>query len=435
MELSQEIDSLKEKLSDLKPSPEKKRKRPDEDVVPVPRSPKKSKQSSSPVKKQAHSVDAAEWSGLRELGEVGTCGSVDVAEWYSPVTGNILMRSIYQIHSQLNSHDKTEPQALAYHLIRAAASIPQVITRVTEQAETHSQIDVAALQSVITAATRVWRTFLQGYNRLFHVAGGPEFRGQVVHAILQTIRKLLEYMDKISRMRPSQETPKAASTQSRAKTVRSVAARENRPLDLFTTLVTTFVDDLDPAAESHLAMFEGFSYAVLERLGPKLYVIAFRHPRFDTIEEEILAGSPTESDTSGTKTRKTLVSDELAAAMTEAPYLIHILNRMVTATQFHFGAVDINNANKSKTAGSKIVAKTSLTVVAKERLQRTLVQCVFGAEGAERNDPFKDCLNLPVPTGQTVQMPKQKDVDICDWFKEEVWRLVGWDILAGEGDW
>lgn len=51
MDLKREIDTLKEKLSSLKPSPTKKRKRPDEDVVPVPKSPKLPRQEAASGKK------------------------------------------------------------------------------------------------------------------------------------------------------------------------------------------------------------------------------------------------------------------------------------------------------------------------------------------------------------------------------------------------
>jgi hypothetical protein len=30
---------------------------------------------------------------------------------------------------------------------------------------------------------------------------------------------------------------------------------------------------------------------------------------------------------------------------------------------------------------------------------------------------------------------KVDDKDVQTWYKEEVWRLVGWDILAREGAW
>lgn len=38
--------------------------------------------------------------------------------------------------------------------------------------------------------------------------------------------------------------------------------------------------------------------------------------------------------------------------------------------------------------------------------------------------------------GDTVlPMPKIKEVEVSDWFQEEVWRALGWEILSKEGEW
>lgn len=51
VDLQREIDGLKDKLGSTKASPVKKRKRVDEDVIPVPRFPKKAKTDSALSKK------------------------------------------------------------------------------------------------------------------------------------------------------------------------------------------------------------------------------------------------------------------------------------------------------------------------------------------------------------------------------------------------
>ena len=69
LDLKREVDGLKAKLDDVRSSsPAKKRKKADEDVVPVPRSPKKLKQDTSPAKSSIES-NADFYFG--DIGEVG----------------------------------------------------------------------------------------------------------------------------------------------------------------------------------------------------------------------------------------------------------------------------------------------------------------------------------------------------------------------------
>ena len=72
LDLRREVDELKAKVESGKPSsPAKKRKKADEDVIPVPRSPKKSKRDASTAKLQAVSAGAIADFDFNDIGEVG----------------------------------------------------------------------------------------------------------------------------------------------------------------------------------------------------------------------------------------------------------------------------------------------------------------------------------------------------------------------------
>ncbi|KAK1057698.1 hypothetical protein LTR33_013574 [Friedmanniomyces endolithicus] len=108
----------------------------------------------------------------------------------------------------------------------------------------------------------------------------------------------------------------------------------------------------------------------------------------------------------------------------------------MAAAPRHLGANISAKTGKAKQSDNKCSMKGALALHAKDRLQRTLMNCIFGAEGLDEEDPFMDCLRMPSVTGQLhVPMPKVKDVEVQDWFKGEVWRLLGWEILSKEGHW
>jgi hypothetical protein len=71
-----------------------------------------------------------------------------------------------------------------------------------------------------------------------------------------------------------------------------------------------------------------------------------------------------------------------------------------------------------------------LATKAKESLQRTLVRCMFGTRDADNDNLLGDCLKLPPATFKPVPAPKVKSADVGQWFQEEVWRLLGWEILS-----
>ena len=72
IDLNREIDALKVKLENSKPQGgQKKRKKPDEDVVPVPRSPKRSKQDVSSIKGVTGTIDSTADFDFTSIGEVG----------------------------------------------------------------------------------------------------------------------------------------------------------------------------------------------------------------------------------------------------------------------------------------------------------------------------------------------------------------------------
>jgi hypothetical protein len=80
-------------------------------------------------------------------------------------------------------------------------------------------------------------------------------------------------------------------------------------------------------------------------------------------------------------------------------------------------------------------SRIRLSAAAKDRLQRTLITCMYGDKG---DDEFLDVLTKPVPCtrlGSLQKVAKVEDKDVEEWYKKEVWRLVGWDVLVRESGW
>ncbi|KAK5167829.1 uncharacterized protein LTR77_007528 [Saxophila tyrrhenica] len=417
VDLKREVDGLKEKVASAKQGPVKKRKRVDEDVIPVPRSPKKARRDDGGGKKDDALLNL-------EL-DLELTGAGDA--------GNTIMRSFFQVHSLLKSRQTIDPPALAYQLVEAAEVLPRALSEAIASPSSAGQT-AETFSSVIVATGRSFRSLVIGFNKLGQVSDGAERR--VTYALVQMYEKLLGLFEDTSaaELHGTGQTTVAQdrSLSKKAKQPANPTVKDVSCLNALTKLLCNMLDVLDAKSESHKTLFEGFAYVVLNSLGPKLYAIVFGDQRRQSVADEIANISYLEEFEEGAETVPKPETTAVQIAKLQAPYLIHLLNHMMTAAPAHLGAIISAKTGKPKAANNKGSLKGALTIVAKERLQRTLVSCMFAQEDADENDPFKDCLSMPVSGGPALPMPKLKGRDVKEWFQEEVWQLLGWEILSRE---
>ncbi|KAK5113753.1 hypothetical protein LTR85_010770 [Meristemomyces frigidus] len=434
VDLRREIDTLKAKVENARPvSPTKKRKKVDENVVMVPRDPKKARRDASPRRALPDTnVDIERAFDFSDVGEIG----------------NILMRRLFQVHAVLKSHHRTEASVLAHHLIRAASALPQVVHQVVEQSSKRTITGPDLLKSNLTAAGRAVASLIVGITRLGHLTDGTEVLGQVVYWYVKMYDTLLHTLEEASEGAAkaaaaheiggiAEKKTASSKAKGKAQQPKAVNLKDNPMLITITCFLCGIIDLLDPKTEAHKALFEGFAYSTLNALGARLYTCVFGHSRAATLEDEIRRSNQPD-DIEDVAMPFTPSADELDVnkAKLEAPYLIHLLTRLMNAAPAHLGAIVSSKTGKTKAANNKGSMKGALAITAKDRLQRTLVNCMFGTQGIdEQDDPFLDCLKMPVMGTQPLPMPKVKEVEVQDWFKEEVWRLLGWEILSKEGEW
>ncbi|KAK4888876.1 hypothetical protein LTR27_012275 [Elasticomyces elasticus] len=432
-DLKMEVEKLKARVESAKAvaSAPKKRKKADEDVIPVPRSPKRAKRDVSPGRKGGRDdVDVEKEFDFAEVGDIG----------YE------LMRSLYQVHVMLKRHDRTEPAVLAYHLVQAASALPQVVQAAVKASFTRLLTGQSILKTTLTAAGKAVVSLVVGINRLSHVTNGKNVQGQVMYSLVHMFASLLSTLETASEFEAEKAARQTnAAVDKRPKSSKGKAAAQPKQpnlkdipsLNLITCFLCGIIDVLDPKVEIHTQLFEGFAYGTLDKLGARLYSSVFGHARGPSIEDEIMASNkPDEIEDSGPDPSPSAVDMNASQVKMEAPYLVHLLTKMMNAAPTHFGAIISTKTGKAKQPNNKGSMKGALAIHAKDRLQRTLVNCVFGTEGVDEEDPFMDCLKMPSLTGQQpLPMPKIKEPEVQEWFKAEVWRLLGWEILGKEGGW
>ena len=183
---------------------------------------------------------------------------------------------------------------------------------------------------------------------------------------------------------------------------------------------------LDLSKSSHHDLFEGLVCAFLDHLGSSLSLVVFG---------DNSPVSPRDGDTSGLldpqglqHTDRTAIGASLKAALLEAPYLIYILDRIMTV-------VDSRQSLMSSRSGPLFALRKDATISnnefgrrIKQKLQNTLLRGVFGDDDLT----FCDALQRapPVELGEEIPGSDERSRGTPEWFTGEAWRILGWDILA-----
>lgn len=288
----------------------------------------------------------------------------------------------------------------------------------------------------------VYRTFfyiLKGLDKLAIDAEGSQLQGQVIYDIVKFFRESLDINATYDGLGQPKEAPKRNSARSKeAVPTKSYAPYPDDSRLRIARLVVMIAASLNPDAAApnngaHRKIFEGFLYVLLERVRQVLRLFVFGN---NECEETTSGGSGNNEQ-----------DEKLETAKASAPSLIWILERtiiLIERNMQHSKRPDVGTrgADAETTLPPKnnqlLTANVKVNVAegAKRRLQHTLLKGFFGGD----DEDFIDALNEPkdplLDLEREVAVVEEEDV--TDWFKHEVERLVGWDVLtsciAWDGD-
>jgi hypothetical protein len=343
------------------------------------------------------------------------------------------------MHSLLRSRTTTRPSDLAYHLSRAAAALASIVERSIKTAGAVIDNEQKDLRATLTTATRAAASILTAYNSLSRLPGHEQVTGQSIYAIAKMFQTFITSLSDPSLLEASKDmdSQRIASTKAdgraKAANARSKSAKVTKPrtsaaLDHVTGFIAGIIDLLDHKVDATKELYESLVFCLLDELGTALYISTFGKQRAETIEAELAELHTADNSPPGPGSDRTPRQQHVDLL---SPYLIHLLTRAMSVTPLYFETVDGSRRPKNKPLGMRTSIKGVLAIKAKESLQRTLVRCMFGTNGADQDNLLGECLKFPPSTFKPVPVPKVKSADVGQWFQEEVWRLLGWEILSG----
>lgn len=187
-------------------------------------------------------------------------------------------------------------------------------------------------------------------------------------------------------------------------------------------LAIKMLASLDATITIHKQVLEGVLYFLFERVGMGLKRFVFGAEGAHTGNE-----IPKEKHADMNKNRE---DDEAIEA--QAPYLIWILEHalaVLTQQRLPDLAPDSLEYRNGRSAEAQLgISKNSVAAFAREQLQHTLLKSVFGDEASLGFDQTLSPPQAPILAAEFLasNMPA---AEVKDWFKHEVWRIVGWDVL------
>lgn len=225
---------------------------------------------------------------------------------------------------------------------------------------------------------------------------GSQCKGQVTYYLVCLFESTLTVLTQHCTAVPNQTNPDQSPS------LRLKAEAYGNLTDLLSTMMLS----LDPSRQEDQEVMEGFFFVTLDRVGKMLALFVFNNLHLPTD----VCPKLRPPDGLAAMIREGVSSQGIQL---EAKYLMIFLDNVLGPDS------SLNSAHSS--IQSQFVRKM------KSRLQKTLLQTVFGAD-----DPlFQDGLVRPVtPPPQNRDARHVDQPGFPEWFTQELWRLVGWDMLS-----
>ncbi|KAA8621854.1 hypothetical protein PtrSN002B_005267 [Pyrenophora tritici-repentis] len=361
--------------------------------------------------------------------------------------GNRLTEALYTAYSLCRSNE-TDGQALCSNLVRIASGVGKVLHFVAhnyEHLSRHGRRNLGAksldqdksdFAIALSVCARAFMSVLVGMAKLTESNASTQLSSLVVCELVNMFKSALLSVASSARQtaqdflsQPPQ--PKRSKGNATANLIKeSVSARA------VAHLLISFLGFLERSNPVHQKIFDGFVFVLFERVGKRLYYCTFGHHRSASIETNILPPPEPKDDIETAKR-----DAETLAIRLEVKVLVLILERAMGLAPNHMNPQNARSSQSNRVSRNMSMkspataSRARLSSLAKDRLQRTLVACMYGSKA---DDEFLDVLTKPLPPMRLTSMQnvaKVEDKDVEAWFSEEVWRLVGWDILAREDGW
>ncbi|RHZ52205.1 uncharacterized protein CDV56_102059 [Aspergillus thermomutatus] len=290
------------------------------------------------------------------------------------------------------------------------------------------------LEQVLRSVECAFQLILQALKRLPETENVLQSKGQLAYHLIRLYQAIATALEQycisksgqISASTGSSKAPKNKQSR-KSKSTKACQELENlttTPVDevasQISQLLGSIVISLNLSYAVHRTLFEGLLYVLLTRVGTLLCIFVFQDLQIRPDLHVDPTKLPLPQGLQGIK----LDDQSLRAMQMEAKYLIWPLERSLAL-------LDVCTSSSS-TLGPQDAPETMAWIAkTKQQLQGTLLQALFGSDRSVFPHTLQQPENLDTHALERLQnctqIPKQS---VPDWFMQEIWRLLGWDLLA-----
>ncbi|KAB8270305.1 hypothetical protein BDV30DRAFT_215368 [Aspergillus minisclerotigenes] len=286
-----------------------------------------------------------------------------------------------------------------------------------------TRTEMPTTDGVLRCVACTFQLLLRVIKSLSGTDNGMQYSNRVIYHIVHLYESTMNALEQWCKAKSEQTQSakqKHATSNRKAKDKQLHDSNMNTDDEVFTQmaqLLNAMTSSLDTGCAGHQDLLEGFLFILLNRVGKLLCLFVFQ----DLQLKPDLRADLTKLPHPRGLTDLDLSDKSLCSAEMEAKCLVWLLERTLAVLR----TFTSSSSSASRDSDGSIIFAAKI----KERLQSTLLQAVFGTDST-----WGKSLQRPAPTDgdlHDLRLPSQNsDQSVPDWFTQEVWTLLGWEILV-----
>ncbi|KAL8966770.1 MAG: hypothetical protein Q9183_003216 [Haloplaca sp. 2 TL-2023] len=327
-----------------------------------------------------------------------------------------LTGAIYELHKWVSS---SAPVSLniARTIISAVALARQWATHAEAALSASERLDNA------TIGPTVFTILFTAIAKLGTRSEMREAQAQSVYLMVELLKDLLGQVCEVAAKRVNSNQDRRRSARSKQQVNCEVPnMSQDGTLECLCRTIQHALQGMSLARETDKAIRDGYMCFLLRRIGKVLNVFVFGEDdeKWKSSSTQVEAGVKPRTGQNATRREKKAIHEA------QAPYLIWLLERSIVCLTDESGARSSKGLSSKATKNLPVKGQDSLSDKVMLQLQSTMLKEVLGQDLIE----FVDALKEAEDHGIAIEpWSALKQIDIADFFKSEVWRLVGWDRL------
>lgn len=231
----------------------------------------------------------------------------------------------------------------------------------------------------------------------------------------------------VRREKQAKARKKTSPTKSKESLDNIVTSNYHKRSGCLVRVLVNMVTTLNVTQPSHCEVLEGLMCSLLDHVGSSLALLVFADPKMSSKDQGGICPPEGLSHVAHLNCK-----DAIIIAKLEGPFLVQILREATAFLYENAQTITDDSLIQFLPWNWGQVKDTNLCEGLRQTLQHTLLRGVFGDDDETFNDALRRVEGND-EGGESVESAGLKDTqqDPADSFIEQLWEILGWEILSG----